>query len=101
MVRIDRPAVGADVRTMAAQFDIPLRAVVAGFAQALKRPEPELIHVAPMRLNMIADRRRLDDAAFQAERTQWDVRAADAFGCEPSAPWSTTYPTSSVGRKRP
>jgi len=30
-----------------------------------------------------------------------DARAAGVFGCEPSEPWSTTCPISSVGRERP
>ena len=71
MARVGRPAVDANVQTESAQIDVTLGAVMAELAERLKRPEPELVHVATMRLDMIADRRRLDNAALEAERAQW------------------------------
>jgi hypothetical protein len=43
---------------------------VATFAEAHERAKPEFVDVAVMRINVIADCRRLDDAALQAERAQ-------------------------------
>jgi hypothetical protein len=40
---------------------------VTRLAKRLKRAEPELVHVAAMRLNVIADLRRRDDAALETE----------------------------------
>src|SRR5262245_29415222 len=51
-------------------LDKPLRAVVTLLAKRLERAEPEFIDVAVMRLNVIADRRRCDDAALCAILTQ-------------------------------
>jgi len=67
MPRIERPSIKANVRTKATELDEPLRRVVARFAEALKRPKPKLVDVAPMWLDVIADGRRRDDAALEAE----------------------------------
>jgi hypothetical protein len=40
---------------------------VAPLAQALKRAEPEFLDIATVRLDVIADGGRSDDAALQAE----------------------------------
>jgi hypothetical protein len=40
---------------------------VAPLAQALKRAEPEFVDIATVRLDVIADGGRSDDAALQAE----------------------------------
>src|SRR5262249_17242296 len=73
--------------------------VMTLLAQALKRAKPELVDVAVMWLDVIADRRRCDDAARNTYTAgAW---AAGAFGFEPSEPWSTTYPTFFAGREHP
>jgi hypothetical protein len=64
MARVHRPTINANIRTKPAQLDEPLRGVVAVFAQAYKRAEPELVDIAMVRLDMVADRRGHDDAAF-------------------------------------
>jgi hypothetical protein len=66
MARIYRPAVEANLRTKPAQLDEPLRGVVAGLAQTHKRAEPKFIDVASVRLNMITDLRRPNNASLQA-----------------------------------
>ena len=67
MLRIERPAIEANVGTIPALLDKPLRAVMARLAQTLKRPQPKLIHVTTMWLDVIADLRWGDDAALKAE----------------------------------
>ena len=52
------------------RLDKPLSAVVATLAEALERTKPEFVDVAVMRLDVIADCRRLDDAALKAEFAQ-------------------------------
>jgi hypothetical protein len=51
---------------------------MAPLAQALKRTEPEFVDIAVVRLDVIADRRRRDDAALQAEVVRADAQAAAA-----------------------
>jgi predicted metal-dependent HD superfamily phosphohydrolase len=70
MIRVERPAVEANVRAEPARLDEPLRGVVAMLAQTYERTEPEFVDVAAMRFDVIADCRRLDDAALQAEFAQ-------------------------------
>ena len=70
MIGIKRPPVQADVRAKPARLDKPLRGIVATLAKAHERTEPEFIDVAVMRLDVIADCRRLDDAALKAEFAQ-------------------------------
>ena len=67
MARIQRPAIRANMRSKPALLDEPLCRVVAGLAQAQKRPEPEFVDVAAMWLEVIANGRRRDDAAIQTE----------------------------------
>jgi hypothetical protein len=64
VIRVERPTIEPDTRAETARLDEPLRAVVTRFAERLEWTEPELIDIAVMRLDVIADRRRLDDAAF-------------------------------------
>jgi hypothetical protein len=66
MARVHRPPINTDILAEAMQFDEPLRAVMTLLTQALKRTKPELIDVAMMRLDVIADRRRGDGATLQA-----------------------------------
>ena len=66
MARVERQSVKANIRTIATRLDEALRAVMTLLAQALKRAKPEVIDIAVMRLNVIADRRRCDDAALCA-----------------------------------
>ena len=70
MIRIERPAIDADVGAESVQLDVTLRGIVARLAKRLKRPEPKYIHVATMRLDVVADGRRRDDAALEAELAQ-------------------------------
>ena len=71
MARIQRPAIEADIRPETAQLDEPLRAVVTRLAERLERAEPKFVDVAMMRLDVIADCRRRDEAALEAELAQW------------------------------
>jgi hypothetical protein len=64
MARVERPAIEAHIRAKAADLDKPLPRVVAAFAEAHERAEPELVDIAAMRLNVIADRRPLHDTAL-------------------------------------
>jgi hypothetical protein len=68
MARVERPAIQAHIRAKTADLDEPLPGVVTTFAETHKRTEPEFINVTAVRLNMVADCRRLDDAPLQAER---------------------------------
>ena len=68
MARVQGPPIQADIGAETACLDEPLRAVVTSFAKRLERAEPELIDVAAMRLDVIADFRRRDDTALEAER---------------------------------
>jgi hypothetical protein len=79
MARVERPAVQANVGAEAARLDEPLRGVVATLAQAHERAEPELVDVAMMRFDVIADCRRRDDGALEAVRAHrmrlsWSLR---------------------------
>src|SRR5262245_12763464 len=62
MARVERPAIEAHIRAKPADLDKPLPGVVATFAETHERAEPEFVDVAVMRINVIADCRRLDDA---------------------------------------
>ena len=62
MARVERPAIEAHIRPKTVDLDKPLPGVVATFAEAHERAEPEFVDVAVMRLNVIADCCRLDDA---------------------------------------
>jgi hypothetical protein len=46
----------------AADLDKPLRGAVTTFAEAHERAKPEFVDIAVVRLNVVADCRRLDDA---------------------------------------
>ena len=64
VIRVERPAVEPDVGAVAAPLDKALRAIVTMLAERLERTEPELVDIAMVRLDMVADRRGHDDAAF-------------------------------------
>jgi hypothetical protein len=70
MIRVERIAVEPDVAAITVQLDLTLSAVVTGLAQGLQLAQPELVDVAVMRLDVIADGRGLDDAALRAVRTE-------------------------------
>jgi hypothetical protein len=70
MARVERPAIEAHIRAKTADLGKPLCGVVAMFAEAHERAEPEFVDVTVMRLNVIADCRRFDDAPLKAERAQ-------------------------------
>jgi hypothetical protein len=67
MALVQGPPVGANIKPEPALLDEPFRRIVTRLAQAHKRPEPEFINVASMRLDVITDCRRRDDAAIQTE----------------------------------
>jgi hypothetical protein len=62
MARVERPAIETHIRAKPAGLDKPLRGVVATFAEAHEWAEPEFVDVAVVRLNVVADCRRLDNA---------------------------------------
>jgi hypothetical protein len=66
MARVQRPPIEANIRAETARLNEPLRTIVAVLAQALKRAKPKLVNVAVMRFDVIANCRRLDDAALRA-----------------------------------
>ena len=70
MIRIERPAVQANVGAISTRLDKLLTGVVTALAQALKRAEPKFVDVASVRLNMIADLGRGYYAALQAEAAE-------------------------------
>ena len=70
MARVQRPAIQADIGAETACLHEPLRTVVTPLAERLERAEPELVDVAVMWLNVIADFRCRDDTALETERTQ-------------------------------
>jgi hypothetical protein len=79
--RVDRETIEPDVRKVAAIFLKFLRTVVTLFAQALKWAQPELVHVAIVWRDVIADGRCCGGAAFQTEDAQWrmqKLKLADA-----------------------
>jgi hypothetical protein len=60
MPLIERQAVEPNVGTIAARLNETLGAVVARLAERLERPEPELVDVTVVRLDVIADRCRFN-----------------------------------------
>jgi hypothetical protein len=66
MARVERQSVKANIRTIATRLDEALRSVMTLLAQALKRTEPKFIDIAVVWLDVIANRRCRDGAAFQA-----------------------------------
>jgi hypothetical protein len=60
MIRVERIPVKPDVRTVAALLDQPLCAVVTVFAERLQLTGPELVDIAVVRLDVIADCRQRD-----------------------------------------
>ncbi len=70
MPRIQRPAVEADVAPIAARLDVVLCRHVTVLAQRLQFAKPELVDVAAVRVDVIADRCCRDDAALHAELAQ-------------------------------
>jgi hypothetical protein len=100
MARIQRPPIKANIGSKPTRLDEPLSAVVTLFAQALKRAEPELVDVPFVRLDMIADCRRRDDAAIQAilaKRVREKLLLPDPGPASPGIP----LVISSVGCERP
>jgi hypothetical protein len=67
MVRVERPSIRANIGPEPTQLEKSLRAVVTPFAERLERTEPEFVDVAAMRLDMVADLRRRNDAALETE----------------------------------
>jgi hypothetical protein len=70
MARVQGPSIEANIGAETARLNVPLRTIVAVLAQSLKRAKPEFVDVAAMWLDVIADCRRLDDAALRAILTQ-------------------------------
>jgi hypothetical protein len=67
MARVQRPSIPADVRAKPVDLGKPFSGIMTAFAKAHEGAEPEFVDVAAMRLDMIADRCRLEDAALEAE----------------------------------
>jgi hypothetical protein len=85
MARIERIAIEPNITTIAAHLDLALRTVMAALAQTLKWPAPKFIEIAVVRLDVIADRRRLnhpDLGAVLAQRMLahwcWRIRSQRA-----------------------
>ena len=70
MSRIERPAIRACVARIAAIFEKFFITVVASLTQALQWTKPEFVDVAAMRLDVIGDGGRGDDASLQADRAE-------------------------------
>ena len=82
MARVLWPAINANVGSKSVLLDEPFCGVMAPLAQTLKRAEPKFVHVAMMRLDVIAGCRRLDDAALRGRTHTAGVRAARAATCD-------------------
>jgi hypothetical protein len=67
MLRVKRPSIQTNIGPEPPRLEKSLRAVVTWFAKRLERTEPELIDVPVMRLDVIADFRRRNDAALETE----------------------------------
>jgi hypothetical protein len=70
MAGVQRPPIRADIRTKSVHLGEPLAGIMTALAEAHERAEPKFVHVAMMRLDVIADCRRLDEAALKAEFAQ-------------------------------
>ena len=70
MPRIERPPVQPDIGAISAQLGITFGAIVTRLAERLQLAGPEPIDVAAVRLNVVADCRRNDQPALEAERAQ-------------------------------
>jgi hypothetical protein len=64
MIWIELPAIEANIGSEPVELNESLRAVVAVLAEAHERAEPELVKVAMVRLDVVGDLRRRDDAAL-------------------------------------
>ena len=64
MTRVQRQAIQADIWADSVLLDEPLRGVVTFLAKRLERAKPELVDVAMVWLDVIADCRRRDDGAL-------------------------------------
>jgi hypothetical protein len=81
MAPIEWPAVESNIGTVPTDLDVALGAIVTPLAQRLKWPVPELVEIAMMRLDVIADRRWFDNArlgAVFAERVLAQLVLADS-----------------------
>ena len=67
MIWIERPAIEANIGSEPVELDEPLRGVVATLAQTHERTEPKFVDIAAVRLDVIADGCRRDDAALETE----------------------------------
>ena len=95
MRRVQRPTIQPNIRPVPALLDKPLGRIVAGRAQTLERPQPEPVHVAMVRLDVVADGCGRDDAALEAvlaKRVLKKLVPADtgpAGGAVPGVPFHT------------
>ena len=99
VARVQRPAIKADIRPKTTQLDEALRAVVTRFAERLERTEPELIDVAAVRFDVIADCRRGYNAALEAKLTKRMLQQLVLPDPRP-APRAVPSPILSGGRER-
>jgi hypothetical protein len=70
MRRIERIAVDANVRLIAAMFKARLQTIMARLTETADRTQQERAIIATMRREVIGDRRRRDLAAFFAKGAQ-------------------------------
>ena len=68
---VDWPAVGADLRRVAARFLAFLRAFVVQLTKRLKLAKEEFLLITLMWLDVVCDRRSIDAPIFQAHLAQW------------------------------
>jgi hypothetical protein len=91
VIRVERPTIEPNAG-VAANLDEPLSAVMTPLAERPERTEPEFVVIAPMRLDVITDLRRRDNAALQAilaKRMREQLVPLDpcpSSRAEPSAP---------------
>ena len=66
VIRVERPTIESNAGEVAASLDKPLCAVMTPLAERLERTEPEFVDIPPMRLDVITDLRRHDNASVEA-----------------------------------
>ena len=85
---IERPAIEANIGSEPVELDEPLRGVVATLAQTHERTEPKFVDIAAVRLDVIADGCRRDDAALE---TEFAERVLEQLVPSDSSPASVEY----------
>src|SRR5262245_60711025 len=91
MIWIERPAIEADIGSEPVELTNRFVLLWQCLRRLMNGPSQNLL-ASPMWRDVITNLRGRESLA------KTGARVAGAFGCEPSEPWSTTCPTSSVGR---